>query len=56
MQLEDYAARYLHQPLPIVWEMTWEELRQRFANVVDMVRAERGRPPAGAFDAQQEWL
>jgi hypothetical protein len=53
LQLEGYVARYLHQPLPVIWEMTWHELAARFEGVVDMVRAENGKPPRGTFDPNQ---
>lgn len=52
-KLEDYAARYLHQDLGRIAEWTWEELLRKFENIIDMVRAENGKPPRGVFDPNQ---
>jgi hypothetical protein len=54
-QLESYACRYLHQPLPVVQSWTWHELLARFEHVKDMVRAENGKPPRGEIDPDQKW-
>jgi hypothetical protein len=55
-RLVDYVARYLHQSWESIEAKTWAELEARFRNVVDMVRAENGKPPRGQVDPDQKWL
>lgn len=45
-QLENYVMRHLRQSLPEIETWTWEEAKERFDDLIVMIRAENGRKQA----------